>query len=133
MDFINGSGQKPVYRQCHCCCSVAKSFPTLLRPHRLQPTRLIGPWDFPGKNTGVGFHFLLSQIFPTQGSNLCLLLWQADSLPLSHLGDPRQCHYISTNGQETRPMSSFWEQSNIFYQSSFLWFPSCEMIAFFSV
>ena len=27
------------------------------------------PWDFPGKNTGVGCHFLLQGIFPTQGSN----------------------------------------------------------------
>ena len=31
------------------------------------------PWDFPGKNTGVGCHFLLQGIFPTQGSNLCFL------------------------------------------------------------
>ena len=30
-----------------------------LRPHRGQPTRLPHPWDSPGKNTGVGFHFLL--------------------------------------------------------------------------
>ena len=30
-----------------------------LRPHRRQPTRLPGPWDSPGKNTGVGCHFLL--------------------------------------------------------------------------
>ena len=30
-----------------------------LRPHRRQPTRLPRPWDSPGKNTGVGFHFLL--------------------------------------------------------------------------
>ena len=37
-------------------------------------------------NTGVGYHFLLQEIFPTQGSNLCLLDWQADSLPPSHLG-----------------------------------------------
>ena len=28
-------------------------------PHRLQPTRLRGPWGSPGKNTGVGCHFLL--------------------------------------------------------------------------
>ena len=28
-------------------------------PHRRQPTRLPGPWDSPGKNTGVGCHFLL--------------------------------------------------------------------------
>ena len=30
-----------------------------LRPHGLQPTRLPRPWDSPGKNTGVGCHFLL--------------------------------------------------------------------------
>ena len=30
-----------------------------VRPHRQQPTRLPCPWDFPGKNTGVGCHFLL--------------------------------------------------------------------------
>ena len=29
------------------------------RPHGLQPTRLLHPWDFPGKNTGVGYHHLL--------------------------------------------------------------------------
>ena len=31
--------------------------------------RLLHSWDFPGKNTGVGCHFLLQGIFPTQGSN----------------------------------------------------------------
>ena len=36
-------------------------------------TRLCCPWDFPGKNIRVGCHFLLQGIFPTQGSNLCLL------------------------------------------------------------
>ena len=35
-----------------------QSCPTL-RPHRRQPTRLSRPWDSPGKNTGVGCHFLL--------------------------------------------------------------------------
>ena len=40
-----------------------------LRTHRLYPTRLLCPWDFPGKNTGVSCHFLLQSIFPTQGSN----------------------------------------------------------------
>ena len=42
--------------------------------------------DSPGKNTGVGFHALLWGIFPTQGLNphlLCLLHWQAGSLPLA--------------------------------------------------
>ena len=31
-----------------------------VRPHRRQPTRLCHPWDSPGKNTGVGCHFLLN-------------------------------------------------------------------------
>ena len=39
-----------------------------LRPHGLQPARLLCPWDFPGKDTGVSCHCLLQGIFPTQGS-----------------------------------------------------------------
>ena len=50
-----------------CCCRlVSKSCLTPLRSHGLWPTRLFYPWDFPGKNTGVGCHFLLQGIFPTQ-------------------------------------------------------------------
>ena len=37
-----------------------------LRAHGLQPARLPGLWDSPGKNTGVGCHFLLQGIFPTR-------------------------------------------------------------------
>ena len=43
---------------------------------------------FPGKNTGVGCHFLLQGIVLSQGSNPCLLHWQVGSLPRSHLGKP---------------------------------------------
>ena len=61
-----------------------------LRPRGLQPARLLCQWDFLGKNTGMGFHFLLQGIFPIQGSNLHLLHWQADFfLPLSHQGNPQ--------------------------------------------
>ena len=42
--------------------------------------------EFSSNNPGVGYHFLLQGIFPSQGLNLHLLRWQADSLPLSHLG-----------------------------------------------
>ena len=45
----------------------------LLQFHRLQPARLLCPWDFPGKNTRVGCHFLLQGIVPTRRLNLCLL------------------------------------------------------------
>ena len=47
---------------------VIQSCPTLCDPtDLLQPTRFLCPWGFPGKNTGVGGHFLLQEIFPTQG------------------------------------------------------------------
>ena len=55
--------------------------------HELQPARLLCPWDFPGKNIGVGSHFFLQRIVLTQGLNPSLLHlqhWQADSLPLRH-------------------------------------------------
>ena len=35
-----------------------------LQPHELWPTKFLCPWNFPGKNTGVGCHFLLQGIFP---------------------------------------------------------------------
>ena len=40
-----------------------------LQPHGLQPTRLLCPWDFPGKSTGAGCHFQVQGIFLTQGSS----------------------------------------------------------------
>ena len=39
--------------------AVASVVSDSVRPHRQQPTRLPRPWDSPGKNTGVGCHFLL--------------------------------------------------------------------------
>ena len=62
-----------------------------LRPHELESTRLLCPWNSSGKNTGVDCHFLLQGIFPTQGWNPCLLHllhWQADSLPSKPPGKP---------------------------------------------
>ena len=44
---------------CFCCCRVAAVVSNSVRPHRRQLTRLPRPWDSPGKNTGVGCHFLL--------------------------------------------------------------------------
>ena len=48
---------------CHCCCcSVTSVVSDSVRPHRRQHTRLPCPWDSPGKNTGVGCHFLLQRM-----------------------------------------------------------------------
>ena len=49
----------PAKSCCCCCCSVASVVSNSSRPHGLQPTRLLRPWDFPGKSTRVGCHCLL--------------------------------------------------------------------------
>ena len=59
-----------------------QSCPTL-RPHRRQPTRLPCPWDSPGKNTGVGCHFLLQCMKVKSESEV------AQSCPT--LSDPMDC------------------------------------------
>ena len=59
-------------------------------------SRLLCPWSFSGKNTGVGCRFLLQGIFPTQRSILSLLHllhWQADALPWVTPGKPLYSHY----------------------------------------
>ena len=57
-----------------CCPCVSHSVMSdSLQPHGLQPPRLLCPWNFPGKNTGMGCHSLLQGIFPTQELNSGLL------------------------------------------------------------
>ena len=65
---------------------VTSVMPDSLRLYVLYPIMLLCPWDSPGKNAGVDCYALLQGIFPTQGWNLsllCLLHWQAASLPLA--------------------------------------------------
>ena len=79
-------------------CVHAQSCPTLCDPVDCSPPGSSVHGIFPGKNTGIGCHFLLQGIFLTQGSKPCLLHWQADSLPLSHLGSPTAAHSTLSNG-----------------------------------
>ena len=82
-------------------------------PWTVACTRLLRPWEFLGKTTGVGCHFLLQGIFPTQGSNPGLLhcrqiLYRQShhtfkqrleegyfslSVPLNHLGVLLNCRF----------------------------------------
>ena len=58
-----------------CACSVVSNF---LRPHGLYSARLLCPWGFPGKNTGVGCHFILQQLHSETHSSTQLMqkiLW----------------------------------------------------------
>ena len=54
-------------------CPVASVLPNPSWPQGPYPTRLLSPWDFPGKNTEVGCQALLQRTFLTQRSNLRLL------------------------------------------------------------
>ena len=65
-----------------CYAKSLQSCPTV-RPHRRQPTRLPRPWDSPGKNTGVGCHFLLQCMKVKSESEV------AQSCPI--LSDPMDC------------------------------------------
>ena len=98
----NVSPDKPTIKKisdshCHvynpmCTCKVTSVMSSSLPPYGLQPARLLCPWPSPGKNTGVGCHFLHQGIFPTYGSNthlLSFLHWQAGSLIVPPPGKPR--------------------------------------------
>ena len=66
-----------------CCCCVMSVVSDSVRPHRRQPTRLPHPWNSPGKNTGVGCHFLLQ----------CMKVKSESEVALSclTLRDPMDC------------------------------------------
>ena len=68
-----------------------QSHPTV-RPHRRQPTRLHRPWDSPGKNTGVGCHFLLQCMKVKNESEV------TQSCPT--LSDPMDCSLPGSSAHE---------------------------------
>ena len=60
-----------------------------MQPHALRPTRLLRPWNFPGKSTGVDSHFLLQGIFLAQGLNLGLPHCRQTLYYVSHQGSQK--------------------------------------------
>ena len=88
-----------------CCCWIAVMSDSFVTSWTGPPWPLC-PWDFPGKNTWVGCHYLLWGIFPTQELNPCLLNllhWQADALPLCNQGNT---FFIVSNNQFDNQL--FW-------------------------
>ena len=83
--------QKPVLKYMHkfylyvCAHSVTSNS---FWPHELWSARLLCWWDFPNKNTEVGYHLLLQGVFLTQGSNPRPLHEKEDSLSLVPPGKP---------------------------------------------
>ena len=72
--------------------SVTQSWPTLCDPMDCSLPRFSVHGIFPGKNTGVGCHFLLQRIFPTQRSNPGLLHYRQMLYCLSYQGSPTQLY-----------------------------------------
>ena len=70
---------------CSITAAAAKSLQSCLtlRPHRRQPTRLPRPWDSPGKNTGVGCHFVIQRMKVRSESEVTRSCWT--------LSDPMDC------------------------------------------
>ena len=81
---------------CCCCCWVAAVVSDSVRPHRRQPTRLLRPWDSPGKNTGVGCHFLL-QCMKVKSKKCITQLATSYSSPLPHLPPVRPGQQTSSD------------------------------------
>ena len=104
----------------HVLCVCAESLES--RPTLCNSTRLLCLWESPGKNTGVGCHFLLLGIFPIQRLNpglLHLLHGPPGSLPLVPLGKPLShvryihilCnqipeHFSSVNAESLFPLNN---------------------------
>ena len=89
-------------------CLVARSCLTLSWPHGLQPTRLLCPWDFSGKDTGVRCQFLLQVTFPMQELNPNFPTLQVDSLLLSHQGSPCSVPNVHKRfGEEKKNLPKF--------------------------
>ena len=74
---------------------VAQSCLTLCNPMDSNPHQSPRPWDFLGKSMGVGCHFLLQGIFPTQGSNPGLPHYRQMVYHLSHQGSPKLVNITS--------------------------------------
>ena len=65
---------------------VTQSCPTLCNPVECSLPRFLRPWNFPSKSAGVGCHFLLQGMFPTQRSNQCLPHCRQMLYHLNHQG-----------------------------------------------
>ena len=91
-----------------------------MRPHRQQPTRLCHPWDSPGKNTGVGCHFLLqcmkvkSEREVTQSCPTLSDPWTAAHQTPPSMGFSKQEYWsgvpLPSPNQGLDDLNSYWEE-----------------------
>ena len=108
-------GKDLIWVQQSCWCLVASVVSNSVQPHRWQPTRIPRPWDPPGKNTGVGCHFLL-QCMKVKSESVRLLAtpWTATyQVPLS-MGFARQEYWsgVPLPSHSKRKFANTWDFLN---------------------
>ena len=117
---IAGSYGNSLSYCCCCCCCVTSVVSDSVWLHRRQPTRLPHPWDSPGKNTGVGCHFLLQCMKVKSESEV------AQSCPTLH--DPMDCSLPGSFEHgifQTRVLEwglSYWETIKHFFTVTVLFY-----------
>ena len=92
--------------------SVTSVVSNSLWPYGLYCTRLLCPWNSPGKSTGVAFHALLQVIFLIQGLNLCVLRCRWVLYPLSNLGSPWPRYMVTLFRLSLYWLFLDWHQNN---------------------
>ena len=105
---------------CCCCCWVASVVSDSVQPHRRQPTRLPSPCDPPGKNTGVGCHFLLQCMkmkSESEVTQLCLTPWIAPYQAPPSMGFSRQEYWSGVPSPSLKDLSGCLFIMGISYQS----------------
>ena len=101
---LRGSSVHGILQARICVCSVVSDS---LQSHGLQPIKILGLWNSPGKNTGVSSHPLPQEIFLTQGSNPGLLLYRQILYHLSHQGALKYLEEFTS--QATLLWTILWE------------------------
>ena len=92
-----------------CACALCSVVSDSFRLNGLLPARLLCPWDFSGKDTGMGCHFLLQGVFLTEGLNpglLCFLHCRGILYPLSHWGFPSRLNSILCHSRKLQNLNT---------------------------
>ena len=102
-----------------------------VQPHRQQPTRLCHPWDSPGKNTGVGCHFLLKCMkvkSESEGAQLCPTL--CDPVVCSPPGSSVHgifqaggCHCLICRERQLSPKQDTYQHHIVQFQQKYKYNP----------
>ena len=118
-EIQRGEGEELAYMLL-CVCVYCFVVSDSLQPHRLQPTRPLCPWDSPGKNTGVGCHFLLKRNCRKKESEvtqLCPILYDPMdcSLPGSSICgifQARVLEWVGTGAGKTEIYRAGWQSGD---------------------